>query len=428
MKSFLHLSILIILMACAKEEQSAISQKEDYSPFLNIANEDTTHLIKRVSLWKGKIENQPKGFIYYEKLGGIYNQLFEQTAEVEYLHKAKESFTQAEKLTRGKWKISSLLSLSSLSIKKHDFKSAANYAVNAREITNEKFGALMMQFDAEMELGNYKMAGAILRENKRFDSFDYLVRLSKFKDYEGDLDSAIHYMEKADIGLFKYQKGKKLWVTANLGDMYGHAGRVKDSYKKYLETLSMDSTYDYALKGIAWVAYSADKNVDDAKKIIMALADRRLTPDLYLNLAEIYAFEGNTEMKELYEDSFLKEVEKEKYGDMYNKYLISIYNDRKMFEKAKGLAQLEINNRPTPASYDWLAWTLYNQGESDKALKIYKENVEGQTYEPEALYHMGTVYHEMDQKAGRKLLEESLEASYELGPLISLEIKEKLNG
>ncbi len=430
MKNILKaISLLVIIAGCSEATKTeAISHRSDYVKFLNTTHRDLASLKKDEVFWKKKIEIEPRGFIFYEKLGSTYNQLFEKTREIEYLHKADSVFAIGEKTSVGKWKVPSLLSLSGLAIKRHDFKSSATYAAMARELTDEKFGPLLMQFDAEMELGNYKMAGAILKKNKRMDSFDYLVRLSKYKDYEGDLDSAIFYMEKASRMIRQHQQERKLWANANLGDMYGHAGRIEDSYNKYLEVLSIDSTYDYALKGIAWVAYSNDGNTADAKEILSKLQQKTAMPDYYMTLAEISEYEGNEQEAEMYINQFLREASKGEYRGMYNKYLIDVLLERGEFATAEKLAREEVERRPTPATYDWLAWTLFKQGKPAEAIKVYMEFVEGKTYEPEVLFHMGLAYHAAGISVGQDYLREVLDAKYELGPLALRKIKSALNG
>ncbi|MEO9483130.1 MAG: hypothetical protein ABJG47_06780 [Ekhidna sp.] len=421
--------LLAIVAGCSEiTKTKSISNRTDYARYLNTLRIDLAPLKKEEAVWIRKIKTEPKGFIFYEKLGRTFNQLFEKTGEIDYLYKADSVFTIAEKISVGKWKVPSLLSLSGLAIKRHDFKKAASYAVSARELTDEKLGPLLTQFDAEMELGNYQMAGAILDRNKQMNSFDYLVRLSKYKDYQGDLDSAIYYMEQAEKDVLFYQKDRKLWATSNLADMYGHAGRIKDSYTSYLKSLSLDSTYDYALKGIAWLVYSYEGKTEEALEILRVLQQKTAMPDYYLLLAEISEYEGKKREAEKYKNRFLAEASKSEYVGMYNKYLIEIFNEQEDFDSALELARAEVSKRPTAQTYDWLAWTLFNQGRADEAIQIYREKVEGETYEPEAIYHMGMVFHETGEADGKEYLIESLEASYELGPLVSMEIKRKLKG
>ena len=52
-----------------------------------------------------------------------------------------------------------------------------------------------------------------------------------------------------------------IWTFSNLGDLNGHAGNIKTSYDYYLKTLAVDPNNSYALKGIAWIAFSHEKNI-----------------------------------------------------------------------------------------------------------------------------------------------------------------------
>lgn len=429
---FFTLLTAFILFSCTEQvkQELRITNTNDYLKYLKPSAhsfEKIDELNQAVQFWNGKIKTSPNGFIYYQKLGGSYANLFDQTGNVDYLHQADSVFKIAYSLTKGDMKVPNLITLSSLAVQKHDFKSANQYAIKAERLASKKFGALMMQFDSEMELGRYGMAEAILKYNKRMDSFDYLVRLSKFKDHAGDLDSAIVYMEMAQ-GLVRNEKSERaIWANANLGDMYGHAGRISDSYNKYLEVLDQNPRYSYALRGIAWVAYSADKNLTEAKKIISFLKEKTELPDLDLISAEIAAYEGNVDAEREFIRSFLAEAQKNKYDGMYNKYLIDIFSSDDNFkDDAIRIAKLEVEKRPTPAAYDWMAWAYFQQGDLAKAIGIYEAYVKGKTYEPEVILHMGIVYHNAGEAEGNEYLEESLKAAYELGPVTTRKIKKML--
>ena len=78
------------------------------------------------------------------------------------------------------------------------------------------------------------------------------------------------------------------------------------------------------------------------------------------------------------------------YGDMYNKYLIELYcGILHTPEKALPLAKREIEVRPTAQAYAALAWTLYCNGLSTKAMQTYEGFVSGKGLEGLELYWMG---------------------------------------
>jgi tetratricopeptide (TPR) repeat protein len=152
-------------------------------------------------------------------------------------------------------------------------------------------------------------------------------------------------------------------------------------------------------------------------------------PVLWLTLAEIEEWEGNGVKKNEYVQIFLDEMQKSGYGDMYNKYLIEIYlEELKDPAKALAIADKEVNNRPTPETFDWLAWVLYKQGENEKAFSFAKNNVNRQTFEPDAVLHTALIFAANGKKReARLMLEECLESSFELGPLRTKKMKKQLS-
>ena len=214
---------------------------------------------------------------------------------------------------------------------------------------------------------------------------------------------------------------------SNLGDMYGHANRYKESYQCYLEVLAKDPEYYHALKGIAWLAYSKDKNVAEAKRILIYLRQQHPIPDYDLMLAEI-AYENNSWKKISGNKSLLAKISNVMYGDMYNKYLFNLQaNELNDPKAALSLAQKETGNRRTGEAFSWLAWAYLKNGQKEKALKMAQYYVEEKCFEPDAVYYLGKIYlANGDNKKAKKYLEEAYESSYELGPSATKEIKEAL--
>ena len=241
-----------------------------------------------------------------------------------------------------------------------------------------------------MELGKYYEASKKLSNLKDKKSFDYIIRKAKLEDHYGRTDNAIELMEEAATIVKEKRKSSYIWTLSNLADMYGHAGRIKESYQSYLKVLDMDSANLYCLKGIAWIAFSHDKNTTEAKRILNFILSLTNMPDLNLTLADIAEWEGNEKTKLEYIHKFTEVVTKPGYGAMYNKYLIYLYTEElKDYDKALALATHEIESRPTPETYNWLATIYFNSGETEKAFQIIKDNVYKRTYEPDAMMNAG---------------------------------------
>ncbi len=114
---------------------------------------------------------------------------------------------------------------------------------------------------------------------------------------------------------------------------------------------------------------------------------------------------------------------------MYHKYLALIEaEDLHNPDASIEIAKSEIANRPTPQSFDLLSWGLYHQGNYSQALEIATRNVEGQTFEPDAYYHLGMIYLATgDQLKSKQYLEEALKSEFELGPSVTRSIRETLS-
>ncbi|HEX5654495.1 MAG TPA: hypothetical protein VFX58_15560, partial [Chitinophagaceae bacterium] len=186
--------------------------------------------------------------------------------------------------------------------------------------------------------------------------------------------------------------------------------------------------YIYALKGIAWIAYSRDHDAAEASRILHYILSQTKMPELWLQLAEIKDWEGSLKEKISYQEKFLLELSKPAYGGMYNKYLLDLYaGEMHELDKALTIAWQEVKQRPTPETYDWLAWVYFLKGELDEAWRLNQNYVAGKNFEPDAIYHSALICQAKGKKKeARKMLEECLESSFELGPKTTAEIKSKL--
>jgi tetratricopeptide (TPR) repeat protein len=192
--------------------------------------------------------------------------------------------------------------------------------------------------------------------------------------------------------------------------------------------LKRDSANLYCLKGIAYIAYSNDKNITEAKKILNFILSKTKMPDLHLMLADIAEFQGNKKEKENQLNIFLQEAEQPKYGAMYDKYLFTIYADKlNNPAKALAIAQTEADQRPTPEALSWLAWAYYKAGDIDKAFTTAKNYVTNKCFEPAVLFRLGVIYNAANKKdKAKEFLKESLKSSFEMGPVKTAEVKNTL--
>jgi len=422
----LFFATLFITVSCTKETNKKITDSKDYNAFLiDLENTSLKDIQADYSFWKQKLEKTPNQYPYSAKLAAANSAIFKVTGEIEALKEAEENLLFANKKTNYN-NAGYLRSLSKNYISQHRFKEALALLKKAEANGENLQQTQFMLIDVNLELGNLKETGVYLSKVKNFKSFDYLIRISKYNDHIGHLDKAIEYLE-ASLKIAKSSKNTFLmqWNFTNLADYYGHAGRIKESYNSYLKALALNANDSYAKKGIAWIVYSYERNPEEALRILETVTAENKAPDYHLLKAEILDFMGNSVKKNIQEAKYLAKVVDKNYGVMYHKYDVLLYaDDVTKQERAIEIANQEVSERPTAQSYDLLAWSLYKNGQVEKALEITQRNVINKTFEPEALLHTAFILKANGRVAeALKLKQELIESIYELGPLAESDIQ-----
>ena len=414
----------LVMISCEKKSEQ-ITNSKDYNVFLEMKENKSLDFAKsEIDFWQKKFDAAPNQITYLSQIASNYSKLFEITGNINDLYKTEELLLKSNQAFKYSY-VGTIRSLGRNYISQHRFKEALVLANKALAIGEGMKETQKLLFDVNMELGNYAEAKKNLNSLTDNKDFDYLIRISKWNDHLGDLKTAISFMEKArDIAITNDNKGLKIWTFSNLGDLNGHAGNIKTSYDYYLKTLAVEPNNSYALKGIAWIAFSHEKNTTEAKRIIDVVSKKHNSPDFYLLKSQIAQYEKNSDGEKQNLISYFKMLTDHNYGAMYNKYNTLIYADNKSTaSKALEIAKIEIDHRPTPDSYDLLAWSYYNLGDSKKALEIEEKYVVGKSFEPKLNYHLATIY-----KANNLLTKvapikkELLASTFELGPILEQKI------
>lgn len=414
---------MLALSSC-QDSNTRITQYADYSEYLKVEDKETPVLESAVAFWTKKLAQDPVQYPYKQKLATLHMQLFERTGVIDHLIKAEELLTQVNEIT----KYSNVIAMHALSrnyIAQHRFKEALQLLIKAEKLGERLKDTQKMLFDVHLELGQLPEADSYLTQVRDLRDFDYLIRLSKWNDHKGDLETAILVMERA-LARAKEMRNTSLmqWSFTNLGDFYGHANRIEESYRAYLNALQLDPNDAYAKKGIAWIVYSHENDPEKAQEILQAISSANSTPDYLLLAAEIHDYSGEDEKKSELIKDFLTETSNPKYGSMYNSYIaILLAEEFQDYERSIEIAKTEIQNRSTAQSYDLLAWAHYKAGNDKKALAIARKYVEGNSEEPMVLYHLATIFKTNNLvEEARTIQTNLLESRYELGPMLAEEI------
>lgn len=426
---FLLPVLLGVLSFSCSQLPERIVNETDYVQYLQpeIINSEREKNADEIKFWQQRLANDTGSYVNMLELAANYLQRFRLTGEINLLLSGDSLLKQGSAKLRNT-DADILFALSQNSITQHQFARAASYNEEAVKANGDPYKIRLLQFDTWMELGNYGEAKKVLNSLSDKTAFDYLIRKAKWEDHRGNTDEAIRMMEAAFEKVKNKKKGLYCWALSNLADMYGHAGKIKESYKAYLDVLKKDPSNLYCLKGIAWIAYSREGNTAAAKLILQYILSQTNIPELKLVLAEIAESENNSNEKNKRVNEFLSDMQNPAYGAMYNKYLIEVYNEHtRQYNKAISLAGNELKNRFTPETCDWLAWTYFRNGDKKKAFEYAKAYVYKRTFEPDALMHTAFIYADNGRKEeAEKMLKECLESNFELGPVTTRQIREKL--
>lgn len=415
-----------ITISCNKQETKQITNANEYQAYLEIDQNKALQIAnEELNFWENKLAKTPNQYPYNLKMASANSQIFQLTGDINQLKEAEKNILAANEKTNFN-NAGYLRSLAKNYISQHRFKEALEVLTKA-EYNGEKLQQTQyILIDVHLELGNLEEVEKYLSKIKNFKDFDYLIRVSKYNDHIGNLEKAIEHLETA-LEVAKSTNNESLlqWNYTNLADYYGHAGRIKDSYKGYLKALAINPNNSYAKKGIAWIVYSYERNPKEALRILETVTKENASPDYHLLKAEISAFMGDFAEKEMQTKMYLSKVSNEKYGAMYAKYNVLLFADEPTNSlKALEIAKTEVEARPTAQSYDLLAWSYYKNGNIAEAIQISKNHVIGKTFEPHALLHTAYILKANgNQQEAQKLKTELLGAIYELGPNSEQEIK-----
>jgi tetratricopeptide (TPR) repeat protein len=416
---------------CLGCNQNRIVKEKDYQPFLNPVFYDEA--VKKTQLemdfWNQRLLHDTGSYLNMLQIAHHNLSLFQLTGNMKNLMIGDSLFQQAaEKLNNTDPDI--IQARCRVAITKHEFTKVTTDSEKALRQKGSRYAHALLAFDAGMETGQYHTAALQLNQLIDKSSFNFLIRKARYEDHKGNIEIAIKNMELA-FEKITHTNNKEVycWTLSNLGDMYGHAGRVKDAYKSYLKTLQKDPSHLHSLKGIAWIAYAHDHNVNLALEILHFIRARTNDPEILLTIAEIMEFMGNSVAKVDYLQQFLSMTSHLKYGGMYNKYLIELLAvNPTSHSRSLALAQKEVANRPTPETYSWLAWVQYQMGNHEKAYSLYKTYIEGRTFEPDVLIKAANILAGVGKKEKAiDILKKCLKNSYEIGPLKTKQIKSELS-
>ncbi len=420
---FASMCLSVLLLGCngqGDKDVTFTTNPKDYISFLQADPiKSYAAALEEKEFWSKRLGSDSTGVGDLGPLAGAYSTLFETSGDIQYLKDAEQVYKKAITVAAIKIQDGYKRALAKNYITQHRFKDAITLLEESYAGISNKHATELLLFDCYLEVGAYSKALQLLKKIENINQFDYLIRISKWSDHQGDLSAAIGYMEKAlAIANSRNNLALQIWTNTNIADYYGHQGDIKASYNHYLKTLALQPDHAYAKKGIAWILYSKEHNITQALVLIDHLLANHNLPDYYLLKAEMASYQGDSVLSEEYMQQFFTLANNPLYGDMYNthKIMALVKTDP---DKALQLAQKEVANRPAPQSYQLLALAQLASNQKQEALATITNFVVGKTSEPMALLHSAQVYKAngvLDKVTALKTA--LLPTSYELGPEI----------
>lgn len=419
MKFTYLLIVFFFFLSCNKEEAiTIITNPKDYNSFLNTSNNLTFESAKsEKEFWSNRLRQDSSGVGDLGPLANAYTTMYIASGGILSLKNAEILFRKAIKVSAHS-KDSYIRSLARNLISQHRFNEAKKLLEESLSGVSNKRAVRHILFDVYMELGEYELADKTLMKLKNKNDFNYLIRLAKRNDHQGNLEGAIrNLIDAMKIADSRKSKTLQLWTYTNLADYYGHSGQIKNAYQLYLKTLELQPDNNYAKKQIAWILYSYEKNPTEANRILDSIMVNNTSPEFYLFKADIAEYEGDYSESKIFKEKFIKSASNNDYRVMYNSYLIELYSETNP-KLALEIATQEVSNRATPESYSHLAYANLKAGNKDKALQIIEAYVFEKTHDPKSLYFSIFIFKENKKhKKEKEIKKELLESAFELGPL-----------
>ncbi len=386
---FSGIFILFILLGCSHQKKAIISEIYIDSLIKNYqAPEFARYNDSSIQFWRNRIRPDRPGLVSESKYAGALTMRFHLFGDIRDIYVADSTIRKVDNDFNHK-EAQADLTLVGYSILQHRFGKADNYLERAKQTGLKKYDLLTSSFDVDFELGRYFNAGNELKELQSSSDYGYFFRLSKMDHLNGLLDSSIHAMLKA-ASLEDGSPYLKQVALSNAADLYIHAGELGKAADLYNRCICINSADFHSITGLGWIALVNDGNDSLAEKIFAFVRSKNKLPDALYKLTQMAEARGNAGQEKKWAEIFESRATDSLYGNMYNKYLIELYTGilHKPF-RAELIAKKELENRSTPQTYAWYAWSLFSNNKKKEAYEQFEKNVSGKPLEGLELYWMG---------------------------------------
>ncbi len=418
---------LLAFTSCKPKEKAIVSIKFIDSLMANYAIPEAVKANEtEMQFWEKRINNDGFDIVNESKYASTLVSRFHLLGDIKDVKHADSIQMMLAKNFNNK-EASPYLALTSNAILQHKFKEAENYLQIAKTIGIRKYETYATAFDVDFENGKIFSASVNLNNINAENDFGYQFRKSKMAHYNGSLDSAIAFMQKA-TELAAQNNTLKTIALSNVGDLYTHSGELDKAYDSYVLCVKTNNADLHSIMAIGWIALVHDKNDALAEKIFQFVQTKTKSPEPVYKLILMAQQRQDSTLEYKYAKEFETMVADTLYGNMYNKYLIQLYNGvLKNPAKAEAIAKKELDNRATPQTYAWYAFSLLTNNKKDEANAVFKNYISGKPLEGLELYFMGKLMLEFKKGYNaQQYFKEAYKNKYDLSPGIIKDLESEL--
>jgi hypothetical protein len=376
--------------------------------------------------WKHRIDPKLPGIVNETKYAGTLSMRFHLFGDIQDIQKADSVIRKLDSNFNHK-EAQAQLTLVRYAILQHRFQEANQWLEKAKQNGLKKYDLLTSSFDVDFELGNYFSASNELKEMKSSADYGYFFRRSKMDHLNGLLDSSIEAMMRA-AKLEENSPYLTQVALSNAADLYIHAGDLHRAADLYKKSIGINGADFHSMMGLGWIALVNDKNDSLAENIFSFVKSKNKLPDPLFKLAQMAQVRGDSLLEKKWSQAFALQATDPIFGNMYNKYMIElctgILNDP---SRAERISERELENRATPQTHAWYAWSLFANNKKEKAYEQFEKNVSGRPLEGLELYWMGKLMQGMNKGYNAQAFFKAAYINkYDLSPAILKDLEKQL--
>ncbi len=361
-----------------------------------------------IALLEAKAFDNPESAESQATLGHAYLEQVRVSGDPEFYNLAERSFERT--LALDSENVDALMGMGQLAAARHEFRTAIEWAEQARAINPFRAAVLGVLVDSYVELGEYELAIETVDEMAQLrPDLNSYSRISYLRELQGNVDGAIEAMEAA-VQVSVRGTEANAWLRTQVGNLYFNRGDWDSAEIHYDDVLTLVPTYVYALAGKAKVA-AARGDLDSAIATYSALVERVPIVEFAWTLGDLHTAAGNDALaQQQYE--LVEVIQQLNAGagmnvEMELAAFAAEYSDP---AEAVALAEAAYQARPSIYGADAYAWALYHAGEIEESAEISQQALRLGTQDATLFYHAGIIaLANGDEETGRAYLQTALD-------------------